>query len=732
MPQDPDLLEHVYIWKEGTEPDPSYVRTLLKNATPPNALVDDHFPGAMVMEGPERWPNDPWQLAMPVIEKESSARGENWNDPSIYRISGWRGADVQSGQKVFVVSVLRRREVGVVPVGGRGEAKPYVAQAALPSVTTRPIFTQSRQTGSTGNSGDSDSTRSKYPTVVLPSIDAQEEFPSRFSPFRTAPLVPISPPAEELVTSAALRDALASFYVGFGPRLVAHLIDLGFILLFPLVGYSFSYILNPRSTIFSGGPSFLLTVTLLLVFVAYHVLQLGLWGQTLGKKLIGIKVVTAKGEIPSFSRAFLRLIGFFFAVLPLGWGVAMLALDPRRQSLHDRIAETFVVPEEAIPGVPPGLPGYPLPAAVREPTGEESDRAVMGTTAVPSRLESELSTSTGPTNGRTQQTADELLTGPFLGFENDVVATRSEERPNAQLARVLFKTGLAGLQGGVVGAENGFRIDPAPARVAAASFKEALQIVPSSVLYRYFYAVSLRYAESFDVAVQEFRTVLDLDPGNYEARQQVNYGVQWHDAFAYHVWPPNGGLETARALPVGLSSLLPPGDSPVTRLVMLREGANKLVAFLSRAPLSSWSAIPQPHMSCGINVLLSRTARGPVLALYVLLMDHLHSPYIGEAFLNPREAISYGEDACMLGQHILEQLARQDHTYVIFVDEHGRLLMSRKLAFDTATQVQLARVLYETQTLPPQPLDAERYRQAAQWHMQHVSLESIADQFRPL
>jgi uncharacterized RDD family membrane protein YckC len=731
MSQEPDLLEHVFIWKEGGEPDPSYVRTLLRNATPPNALVDDHFPGARVVDGPEKWPQDPWQLAMPLLSSEASQRGENWNDRNKYRISGWRGSDVHSGDQVFVVSVLRRRnEVGSAAAGGQ-EARPYVAQSAMPSVTTRPIMTQLRHTGPGAPGDEGDGVQSRFPTVVLPSLDSHEEFPSRFSPFRTAPLVPISPPAEELISSAALRDALASFYVGFGPRMVAHLVDLGFILLFPLVGYSVSYLLNPRSTIFSGGPSLFLIVTLLLVFTAYHVLQTGLWGQTLGKKLIGIKVVTATGEIPSFSRALLRVVGFFFAALPLGWGVAILALDPRRQGLHDRIAETFVVPEEDIPGMPPGLPGYRAPASGSETDSVTASRADANPVPVPPRMETESPVAARLSEGRTHQ-GDEMLTGPFIGFENDITASRPDERPNVELARVLFKTGLAGLQGGVVAAANSFKIDPAPARVAAASFKEALQVVPSSVLYRYFYAVALRYSEGFEAALKEFRTVLELDPGNYEARQQLNYGARWHDAFAYPVWPPSGGLETARALPVGISSLLPPGESPVTRLVMLREGANKLVAFLSRAPLSSWSAIPQPHMSCGINVLLSRTARGPILALYVLLMDHMHSPYIGEAFLNPRESISYGDDACMLGQHVFEQLARQDHTYVIFVDEHGRLLMSRKLGFDTATQVQLARVLYETQTLPPQPIDDERYKQAAQWHMQHVSLESIADQFRPL
>jgi hypothetical protein len=59
------------------------------------------------------------------------------------------------------------------------------------------------------------------------------------------------------------------------------------------------------------------------------------------------------------------------------------------------------------------------------------------------------------------------------------------------------------------------------------------------------------------------------------------------------------------------------------------------------------------------------------------------------------------------------------------VDEENRLLMSRKLIFDAQTQVCIARVLYDAQTLPPQTIDAERFRTAAQWHMEHFSLDEI-------
>jgi hypothetical protein len=151
--------------------------------------------------------------------------------------------------------------------------------------------------------------------------------------------------------------------------------------------------------------------------------------------------------------------------------------------------------------------------------------------------------------------------------------------------------------------------------------------------------------------------------------------------------------------------------------------------FISRIVRETWSLMPQPHMQAGMSVVLSRTSHGPILAFYLMLDDRVHAPYIGEAFLNPHEPGLQAEDACQLGQHMLEQLARQDHTHLIFVDEENRLLLSRRATFDTSTQVMLARTLYEVQTLPPQSMEPDRFRLAAQWHMQHFSLDQARAQY---
>ena len=69
-----------------------------------------------------------------------------------------------------------------------------------------------------------------------------------------------------------------------------------------------------------------------LVNVVYMV---GFWawrGQTPGMTVVGIRVVTPHGSRLSVGRAFVRYVGYF-----------MIVWDRRKQALHDKIADTYVV-----------------------------------------------------------------------------------------------------------------------------------------------------------------------------------------------------------------------------------------------------------------------------------------------------------------------------------------------------------------------------------------------------
>ena len=74
----------------------------------------------------------------------------------------------------------------------------------------------------------------------------------------------------------------------------------------------------------------------------YVVLFHWLWGQTMGKIVVGARVVTLDGGALSLSRALGRALAWGVAVLPLGLGLALAALRRDRRGLHDLIAGTRV------------------------------------------------------------------------------------------------------------------------------------------------------------------------------------------------------------------------------------------------------------------------------------------------------------------------------------------------------------------------------------------------------
>jgi len=81
----------------------------------------------------------------------------------------------------------------------------------------------------------------------------------------------------------------------------------------------------------------------LVVPAAYVVLMHGTAGRTLGKMLVGARVVTATGEAVGYPRALLRLVAWFVSALPLLGGFIMAGVRPDRRALHDLIAGTRVI-----------------------------------------------------------------------------------------------------------------------------------------------------------------------------------------------------------------------------------------------------------------------------------------------------------------------------------------------------------------------------------------------------
>jgi uncharacterized RDD family membrane protein YckC len=124
-------------------------------------------------------------------------------------------------------------------------------------------------------------------------------------------------------------------YAGFWVRFVAVFID-GVIL--GVVGAILMAVLKP---LFGENMQGLVQLALA---IGYYVFYQQNKGQTLGKKVMKLKVVDSSGKTPPVMTFFLReIIGKFVSAIILGIGYLMVVWDPKKQALHDKIAGTYVV-----------------------------------------------------------------------------------------------------------------------------------------------------------------------------------------------------------------------------------------------------------------------------------------------------------------------------------------------------------------------------------------------------
>jgi uncharacterized RDD family membrane protein YckC len=131
-------------------------------------------------------------------------------------------------------------------------------------------------------------------------------------------------------------------YAGFWVRFVATLIDsilLGLISGVLSFALSFSLAEGANEII-----SLLANIIGLVISIGYYVVYQQKNGQTIGKKVMNIKVVDYNGKTPTMFSFFLReIIGKTISGLILFIGYFMVIWDKRKQALHDKIAGTFVV-----------------------------------------------------------------------------------------------------------------------------------------------------------------------------------------------------------------------------------------------------------------------------------------------------------------------------------------------------------------------------------------------------
>ncbi len=124
---------------------------------------------------------------------------------------------------------------------------------------------------------------------------------------------------------------LALEYAGFWIRLGSGIIDL---LILGLIVLIISYFFSGVIILVASG---------LVISVAYW---LGFWiwrGQTLGKMATGIKIIRTDSSPVRWQCAWRRLVGYVANTVTIFIGFIWVAFDPKKQGVHDKIADTYVV-----------------------------------------------------------------------------------------------------------------------------------------------------------------------------------------------------------------------------------------------------------------------------------------------------------------------------------------------------------------------------------------------------
>jgi len=78
--------------------------------------------------------------------------------------------------------------------------------------------------------------------------------------------------------------------------------------------------------------------------IVYETILVAQWnGQTIGKKVLGIRVVTTSGGKLDLLKSFIRAISKILSAIALCLGYLWMLWDEKSQTWHDKIADTFVV-----------------------------------------------------------------------------------------------------------------------------------------------------------------------------------------------------------------------------------------------------------------------------------------------------------------------------------------------------------------------------------------------------
>ena len=141
-------------------------------------------------------------------------------------------------------------------------------------------------------------------------------------------------------------------YAGFWFRVIANIIDhiiaaisAGIIAYIAgsMLGLTMSVMSSSIEEIKIAAKIIGFIVGILIPWLYFTLSESSVWQATLGKKMLGMKVVDMDGNKISFGKANVRYWSKIISAITLYIGFIMVAFTERKQGLHDKIAGTLVI-----------------------------------------------------------------------------------------------------------------------------------------------------------------------------------------------------------------------------------------------------------------------------------------------------------------------------------------------------------------------------------------------------
>lgn len=85
----------------------------------------------------------------------------------------------------------------------------------------------------------------------------------------------------------------------------------------------------------------------IMFYIIYYLVTEGIWGKTLGKKILGLKVVSEQNQKAGFWKVLVRNVFRLLDAAPFWYILGTIAywLSPSRQRIGDHLAQTQVIEE---------------------------------------------------------------------------------------------------------------------------------------------------------------------------------------------------------------------------------------------------------------------------------------------------------------------------------------------------------------------------------------------------